>query len=47
VTELVVVLVLTIIAAVLAGVEITRTRGQDLLSWAVLAVALALIVDRL
>jgi hypothetical protein len=47
VTELVVVLVLAIIAAVLAGVEITRTRGQDLLSWAVLAVALAIIVDRL
>jgi hypothetical protein len=46
-SEIVVVLVLAIVAAVLAGVELARTRGQDLISWAVLLVALALVVRAL
>jgi uncharacterized membrane protein YfcA len=44
VSELVIVLVLSIVAGILAGVELARTRGQDLISWAVLLLAVALIV---
>jgi hypothetical protein len=47
VSELVIVLVLAIIACVLSGIELARTKGQDLISWAVLAIAVAVIVDRL
>ena len=46
-SELVIVLVLAIVAAILAAVELTRTRGQDLGSWGLLVLAVALIVDRL
>lgn len=46
-SELVIVLVLAIVAGVLAGVELARTRGQDLLSWAVLLLAVSILVDRL
>jgi len=46
-SELVIVLALAVIAVVLAGVELARTKGQDLLSWAVVALGAALIVDRL
>jgi hypothetical protein len=29
-----------------AGIELVRTRGQDVIAWAVLALALAVIWDR-
>jgi uncharacterized membrane protein YfcA len=44
VSELVIVLVLAIVAGILAGVELARTRGQDLISWGVLLLAVALVV---
>lgn len=34
------------LAALLAGIELIRTRGQDLLAWAVLLIALVLIPGR-
>ena len=46
-SELVIVLVLAFVAGILAAVEVTRTRGQDLGAWAVLALAVAIVVDRL
>jgi len=47
ISVLVIVLVLGLLAALIAGVLLVRTRGADLLSWAVLALAFAVIVDRL
>ncbi len=46
-SDLLIVIALAVVAAVLAGVELARTKGQDLLSWAVLLLALAAIIDRL
>jgi len=34
-------LALALLAALLAGVQLVRTRGQDILAWAVLALAIA------
>ena len=44
--ELVVVLALVVIAAMFAGIELVRTRGQDLVAWAVLAIAIAITWER-
>ena len=46
VPELVVLLALVVIAAMFAAIELTRTRGQDLVAWAILALALAVLWDR-
>ena len=46
-SDFIIVLVLAIGAAFLAGIELFRTRAQDLIAWAVLALALAVIVERL
>lgn len=46
-SDIVIVLVLAIVAAILAAVELMRTKGQDLAAWAILLIALALLVDRL
>ena len=46
-SDFVIVLVLVIIAALLAGMDLIRTRGQMFVSWAVLALALAILVDKL
>lgn len=44
--ELVVLLALVVIAAMFAGIELARTKGQSVIAWAVLALALAVIWDR-
>lgn len=36
-----VILALAILAGILAGIELVRSRGVDLLAWAVLALAIA------
>ena len=46
VPELVVLLALVVIAAMFAAIELTRTKGQDLIAWAILALALAVLWDR-
>jgi hypothetical protein len=46
-SDFIVVIVLVLIAALLAGITLLRNRGQELLPWAVLALALAVLVDRL
>lgn len=40
-------LVLAIVAAILAGIELFRSQGQALLAWAVLALAAIVILGRL
>jgi hypothetical protein len=45
--DLIVVVVLAIIAGTLATVELIRTKGQDLIAWAVLLLAIALVADKL
>lgn len=40
-------LVLAIVAAVLAGIEIVRSQGQSLLAWAVLCLAAIVLLARL
>lgn len=42
-----VVIVVAIIAGTLAATELIRSKGQALLAWAVLLLALAVLVDRL
>jgi len=42
-----VVIVVAIIAATLAGVELIRTKGQAILAWAVFLLCLAVLIDRL
>ena len=46
VPELVVLLALVVLAAMFATIELTRTKGQDVVAWAVLALALAVLWDR-
>lgn len=43
----VVLLALLIVAAILAGVELVRSRGAALLAWAVLLIAVVLLIGRL
>lgn len=43
----VVVIVVAIVAATIAAGELVRTKGQAMLAWAVLLLALAVLVDRL
>ena len=45
--DFVVVLTLALLAGLIALMELLRSRWQDLGAWAVLLLALALIVDRL
>jgi hypothetical protein len=40
-------LVLFIVAAVLAGIALVQSRGQALVAWAALAIAVGLILPRL
>jgi hypothetical protein len=47
VSDPLVVIVVAIIAATLAGVELIRTKGQQILAWAVFLISLAVLVDRL
>jgi hypothetical protein len=42
-----VVIVVAIIAATIAGLELIRTKGQEALAWAVLLLSLAVLIDRL
>ena len=42
-----VVIVVAIIGATIAAVELIRSKGQMLLAWAVLLLALAVLIDRL
>jgi len=42
-----VVIVVAIISATIAGLELIRTKGQEALAWAVLLRALAVLIDRL
>ena len=46
-SDYVFVVALAFIAGVLAIIELSRTRFQDLLAWAVLLLGLAVLVDRL
>jgi hypothetical protein len=46
VPELVVLLALVVIAGMFAAIELARTKGQDLIAWAILALALAVLWDR-
>lgn len=46
-SDYLVVVVTAIIAATIAGMELLRSKGQALLAWAVLLLALAILVDRL
>ena len=46
-SDYIIVIVLAIIAGTLAATNLIRSKGQDLVSWAVLLLALALLVDRL
>lgn len=46
VPELVIVLALVVLAAMFAGIELVRTRGQDAVAWGVLALAIAIIVEK-
>lgn len=46
-SDYIVVIVLALIAGTIAAVELIRTKGQALTDWAVLLLALALLVDRL
>jgi hypothetical protein len=47
VSDFVIVLVLVLLAALLAGIELVRTRGQAMMPWAILVLALAILVDKL
>jgi hypothetical protein len=47
VSDWLVVLVLALLAFLVSAVEVYRTRGQLSLAWATLALALAVLVDRL
>ena len=46
-SDFIVIVVLAIIAGTIAAVELIRSKGQALISWAVLLLALAVLVDRL
>ena len=46
-SDFVIVLVLVLLAALLAGIELLRTKGQGLGAWAILVIALAILVDKL
>jgi archaellin len=43
-TESIVIIALALVAAIVAGVELVRTRGQALTDWAVLLLALAILL---
>jgi hypothetical protein len=47
VSDFVIVLVLVLLAALLAGVELVRSKAQDMNAWAILVLALAVLVDKL
>jgi hypothetical protein len=46
VSDFILVLALVMLAALLAGIELIRTRGQNMNAWATLVIALALLVDQ-
>jgi len=46
-SDFVIVLVLVLLAALLAGVELVRSKAQDMNAWAILVLALAILVDKL
>jgi cytochrome b subunit of formate dehydrogenase len=46
-SDYLIVLVLALVAALVSGIDIYRTKGQALTPWAVLALAVAVLVDRL
>jgi hypothetical protein len=46
-SDYIVIIVLAIIAGTIAAVELIRSKGQALSDWAILLLALALLVDRL
>jgi len=45
-SDFVIVLALVLLAALLAGIELVRTKGQNMNAWATLVIALALLVDQ-
>ena len=47
VSDPLVVIVVAIIAATIAGLELIRSKGQEALAWAVLLLSLAVLIDRL
>jgi len=46
-SDFVIVLVLVLLAALLAGIALVRSRAQDMNAWAILMLALAVLVDKL
>lgn len=42
-----VVIIAAIVAATIAAMELARTKGQQLLAWAVIILAVAVLIDRL
>jgi hypothetical protein len=47
ISEWFIVITLALIAVVLAGIELVRSKGQNLTAWAVALLAVAVIVERL
>lgn len=45
-SDFVVILVLVLLAALLAIIELFRSRGQNMNAWAILALGLALLVEQ-
>jgi len=44
VTDQILVAALALVAGILAGVKLVQTKGQELLAWGLLAVAIAVLV---
>jgi hypothetical protein len=47
VSDPLVVIVVAIIAGTIAAIELIRTKGQEMLAWAVFLLSLAVLIDRL
>jgi hypothetical protein len=45
-SDFVIVLALVLLAAMLAGIELVRSKAQNMNAWAILVLALALLVDQ-
>lgn len=45
-SDFILVLALVLLAALLAGIELIRTRGQNMNAWATLVLALALLINQ-
>ena len=45
-SDFILILALVLLAALLAGIELIRTRGQNMNAWATLVLALALLINQ-